>query len=50
MRDRSLARVGAATGLVYGIIFVLFAIGRRDRTRYVGKLRSLAGWPTLETA
>jgi O-antigen/teichoic acid export membrane protein len=41
---------GAAAGLVYAILFLGIAIGRRDRTRYFGKLRSLAGWPTLEAA
>lgn len=41
---------GAAAGLVYAILFLVFAIGRRDRSRYVGKLRSLAGWPALGTA
>ena len=41
---------GATAGLVYALIFLGVAIGRRDRTRYFGKLRSLAGWPTLEAA
>ena len=41
---------GAASGLVYALLFLGVAIGRRDRTRYFGKLRSLAGWPTLEAA
>lgn len=41
---------GATAGLVYAILFVGVAIGRRDRTRYLGKLRSLAGWPALEAA
>ena len=41
---------GAAAGLVYAILFLGLAIGRRDRTRYFGKLRSLAGGPTLEAA
>lgn len=41
---------GACAGLVYGILFLTMAVGRRDRTRYVGKLRSIAGWPTLEAA
>jgi O-antigen/teichoic acid export membrane protein len=42
--------LGAAAGLVYGMLFLGLAVGRRDRTRYVGKLRSIAGWPTLEAA
>ena len=41
---------GAIAGLFYTILFVGVAIGRRDRTRYLGKLRSLAGWPQLEAA
>jgi len=41
---------GALAGLVYTILFVGVAIGPRDRTRYIGKLRSLAGWPQLEAA
>jgi O-antigen/teichoic acid export membrane protein len=41
---------GATAGLVYVILFVGLAVGRRDRTRYLGKLRSLAGWPALEAA
>jgi O-antigen/teichoic acid export membrane protein len=41
---------GAIGGLCYTILFVGLAIGRRDRTRYLGKLRSLAGWPQLEAA
>jgi O-antigen/teichoic acid export membrane protein len=41
---------GACAGLVYAILFLTIAVGRRDRTRYFGKLRSLAGWPTLEAA
>jgi O-antigen/teichoic acid export membrane protein len=41
---------GAIAGLFYTILFVGVAIGRRDRTRYIGKLRSLAGWPQLEAA
>jgi O-antigen/teichoic acid export membrane protein len=41
---------GATAGLFYTILFLGVAIGRRDRTRYVGKLRSLAGWPQLEAA
>ena len=41
---------GAIAGLFYTILFVGIAIGQRDRTRYLGKLRSLAGWPQLEAA
>lgn len=41
---------GAVAGLFYTILFVGVAVGRRDRTRYIGKLRSLAGWPQLEAA
>jgi O-antigen/teichoic acid export membrane protein len=41
---------GATAGLVYALLFLGAAIGRRDRARYFGKLRSLAGWPTLEAA
>jgi O-antigen/teichoic acid export membrane protein len=40
---------GAIAGLFYTIVF-LAAIGSRDRARYIGKLRSLAGWPQLEAA
>jgi hypothetical protein len=32
------------------MLFIGVAIGRRDRHRYVGKLRSLAGRPALEAA
>jgi O-antigen/teichoic acid export membrane protein len=41
---------GVAVGLVYLAIFLGVAIGRRDRDRYVGKLRSLTGRPALEAA
>jgi hypothetical protein len=41
---------GAIAGLLYTALFVGIAIGRRDRVRYLGKLRSLAGWPQLEAA
>jgi hypothetical protein len=41
---------GAIGGLLYTILFVGVAIGPRDRMRYLGKLRSLAGWPQLEAA
>jgi O-antigen/teichoic acid export membrane protein len=42
--------VGAAAGALYLMLFIGVAIGRRDRHRYVGKLRSLAGRPALEAA
>jgi len=41
---------GAIGGLIYAILFVGVAVGPRDRTRYLGKLRNLAGWPQLEAA
>lgn len=42
--------VSAATGLVYLALFLGVAIGRQDRHRYLGKLRTIAGWPALEAA
>ena len=41
---------GAIAGVFYTLLFVGIAIGPRDRSRYLGKLRSLAGWPQLEAA
>lgn len=41
---------GATAGLVYAALFLGVAVGRRDRTRYFGKLRSIARLPTLEAA
>jgi O-antigen/teichoic acid export membrane protein len=41
---------GATAGLAYAMLFLGLAIGRRDRTRYFGRLRSLAGWTALEAA
>jgi O-antigen/teichoic acid export membrane protein len=41
---------GAAAALLYAFVFVGVALGRSDRTRYAGKLRSIAGWPALRTA
>jgi O-antigen/teichoic acid export membrane protein len=41
---------GTIAGVLYGVVFVGVAVGREDRNRYVGKLRSIAGWPALETA
>ncbi len=42
--------LGAATGAVYFVLFVGIAIGRSDRNRYAGKLRSIAGLPALRAA
>ncbi len=41
---------GAAVCSLYTIVFISVAIGRRDRNRYLGKLRNIAGLPALETA
>lgn len=41
---------GAAVCLLYAVVFIAVAIGRQDRNRYLGKLRSIAGRPALETA
>lgn len=41
---------GAAAGLLHALVFLGVAIGREDRTLYLGKLRSIAGWPALKTA
>jgi O-antigen/teichoic acid export membrane protein len=41
---------GAAIGTLYWVLFITFAISREDRNRYLGKLRSIARWPTLEAA
>ena len=41
---------GMAVGLCYVLLFLGVAIGREDRNRYVGKLRSIAGWPALKAA
>jgi O-antigen/teichoic acid export membrane protein len=41
---------GAATGALYALLFVGVAIGRRDRSRYLTKLRGIAGRPVLEAA
>ena len=49
----SLLRVlvnGATVCLLYVVVFISVAIGRQDRSRYLGKLRSIAGLPALETA
>jgi O-antigen/teichoic acid export membrane protein len=56
MRDRASVSLvgavaqGAVCGLVYVMLFVGVAIGRQDRARYLGKLRSIAGRPALEAA
>jgi O-antigen/teichoic acid export membrane protein len=39
-----------AVGVVYVVLFLGVAIGRADRLRYMGKLRSLARRPVLRTA
>jgi O-antigen/teichoic acid export membrane protein len=41
---------GAAAGAIYWTIFFGLAIGRGDRSRYLGKLRSIAGFPALGPA
>jgi O-antigen/teichoic acid export membrane protein len=41
---------GASTGALYALLFVGVAIGRRDRGRYLAKLRGIAGRPVLEAA
>lgn len=41
---------GAASGVVYAVLFVGFAIDRADRERYLLKLRTLAGRPALGAA
>jgi O-antigen/teichoic acid export membrane protein len=41
---------GAAIGLAYWAIFLGVAITRSDRHRYLGKMRSIAGWPALKAA
>jgi O-antigen/teichoic acid export membrane protein len=42
--------IGAGVCLLYLIVFVFVAIGRHDRSRYLGKVRSLASRPALGTA
>lgn len=42
--------LGVCVTLVYAALFLGVAIGREDRARYVGKLRSIAGRPVLEAA
>ena len=41
---------GAMTGLVYAALFLGLAIGRRDRLRYLAKLRTMVRRPALEAA
>jgi O-antigen/teichoic acid export membrane protein len=41
---------GGIAGLFYALIFLGIAIGPTDRHRYVGRLRSIAGWPALKAA
>jgi O-antigen/teichoic acid export membrane protein len=41
---------GAAAGAVYAVLFLGIAIGRKDRERYVGKLRTIARRPALGAA
>lgn len=41
---------GAAAGVVYAALFLGIAIGREDRSRYIGKLRTIARRPALEAA
>jgi hypothetical protein len=41
---------GAVCALIYVAVFIGVAIGRQDRARYLGKLRSIAGWSALEAA
>lgn len=42
--------LGAAAGLVYAGLFLGIAIGRSDRHRYLGKLRTMIRGPQLEAA
>jgi O-antigen/teichoic acid export membrane protein len=41
---------GAAVGLVYAALFFGLAVGRSDRDRYLGKLRTMFRRPALEAA
>jgi hypothetical protein len=41
---------GIAVASAYALLFAGLAIGRDDRNRYIGKLRSIAGWPALSAA
>jgi O-antigen/teichoic acid export membrane protein len=41
---------GAATGALYALLFAGVAIGRQDRSRYLARLRGIAGRPALEAA
>jgi O-antigen/teichoic acid export membrane protein len=56
LRDESTASLlsavlqGAAAGAVYAALFLGIAVGRQDRARYLGKLRTIARRPALEAA
>jgi len=41
---------GGITGMFYVALFVGLAIGREDRDRYLGRIRSIAGLPALKAA
>jgi len=41
---------GGIAGLFYALLFLGIAIGPTDRNRYLGRLRSIAGWPALKAA
>ena len=41
---------GIVVAFTYALLFAGVAIGRKDRGRYVGKLKSVAGWPALSAA
>jgi len=41
---------GGITGLFYIVLFLGIAIGREDRDKYLGRLRSIAGLPALKAA
>jgi O-antigen/teichoic acid export membrane protein len=41
---------GIVVASAYALLFAGLAIGRDDRNRYIGKLRSIAGWPALSAA
>jgi O-antigen/teichoic acid export membrane protein len=40
--------IGVAGDVLYALLFLGLAIDRDDRRRYIGKLRSIAGWAALE--
>jgi O-antigen/teichoic acid export membrane protein len=41
---------GGVVAVCYAVLFLGIAVGRRDRNRYVGRLRSIAGRPALNAA